>query len=215
MIKFLIKILDFVYRKKCYICGNSDSGEVMCSECYAKINPLALLPNRIIDGVKIYSACRYENEIKKLIRGVKYHNQKELAKYQAKFMYSYFVKIVGENFQCAVVPVPMHKSRQRKRKYNHMELVGEELCNLSGWELKTNLIERIKDTQPQYNLHTKEREENLKGAFKVNIENYNGEYILLIDDIVTTGSTMAEMIKTLKSAGIDKIAGLTTAVARL
>ena len=187
----------------------------MCDDCYNKINPLALVCNRIIDGVKIYSACRYENEMKKLIRGVKYHNKKELAKYQAKFMYSYFVKVVGENFRCAVVPVPMHKNRQRKRKYNHMELVGEELCALSGWELKTNLIERIKDTKPQYKLHTEERGKNLKGAFKVNVENYNDEYILLIDDIVTTGSTMAEIIKTLKSAGIDKIACLTTAVARL
>ena len=213
MIKFLIKILDFVYKKKCYFCGNSESGKSMCDNGYDKINPTTLTPNRIINGVKIYSACLYKNEMQRLIRGVKYHDKKELAQYQAKFMYSYFIKIVGQSFKCAVVPVPMHKNRQKKRKYNHMELVGAELCKLSGWELKTDLLYRIKDTKPQYKLHTKEREENLLDAFKVTPENYNGEYILLIDDIITTGSTMAEIIKTLKKAKITKIAGLTTAAA--
>ena len=209
MFNFLIKILDFIYRKKCYICGKSSENSILCSKCYDKINFLTFSACRIISGIKIYSACYYEKEMQKIIRGVKYHNQRELAKFQARIMYDYFSKTTEKDLTFAVVPVPLHKNRQKQRRYNHMELVGQELCLLTGWELKTDLIERIKDTKPQYKLSFKDREQNLKDAFKIYKENYNNENILLIDDILTTGSTFGEIINSLKAAGISKITGFT------
>lgn len=210
MFNFLIKILDFVYKKKCYFCGSSYHNTLMCDKCYEKIEELPLNPVLNISGVKVYSCCHYVKEMQKLIRGVKYHNQKELAKFQAKFMYEYFIKIIGENTKFTIIPVPLHKKRFKQRKYNHMELVANELALLSGWEIKTNLIERIKDTKPQYKLKRKEREENLANAFKVNHQYYNDENLLIIDDILTTGSTLSEMIKEFKLHNIFKITGLTT-----
>lgn len=210
MFNFLIKILDFVYKKKCYFCRSSYYNTLMCEKCYDKIEELSPFPILTILNVKVYSCCHYVKEMQRLIRGVKYHNQKDLAYFQAKFMFDYFSKIVEPTTKFTIIPVPLHHKRQKQRKFNHMELVANELAKLSGWEIKTNLIERIKETKPQYKLKKKEREENLANAFKVYPQNYNGENLLIIDDILTTGSTLSEMIKEFQSKGITKLTGLTT-----
>jgi predicted amidophosphoribosyltransferase len=86
-----------------------------------------------------------------------------------------------------------------------MSLVAQEFSILTGYEFKKDLIYRIKDTKPQYKLSLKEREKNLKNAFHAEKKNYNKEKILLIDDILTTGSTIKEMVKTLKNSGISDV----------
>ena len=106
MFNFLIKILDFVYKKKCYFCGSSYYNTLMCDRCYDKIEELSLGTILNISGVKIYSCCHYVKEMQKLIRGVKYHNQKELAHFQAKFMYENFKKIMPQGAQYTIIPVP-------------------------------------------------------------------------------------------------------------
>lgn len=210
MFNFLIKILDFVYKKKCYFCGSSHENALMCQRCYDKIAPFAPGVIQKILGVNIYVCCFYEKEMQRLIRGIKYHGKKELAKYQARFMYEYFRKINTLNVKYLIVPVPLHKKRYKQRKYNHMEEVAKELAILTGWDVCTDLIVRIKETKPQYKLKTKQRQENLHNAFKVFDKNYNGENILIIDDILTTGSTLSEIIKTFHNVGIVKLTGLIT-----
>jgi len=210
MLKYLIKILDFVYKKKCYFCRSSYENMIMCHNCYDAIEELSPYPILTINGVKVYSCCHYVKEMQKLIRGVKYHNQKDLAYYQAKFMYEYFIKIAGENAKYTIVPVPLHKKRYKQRKYNHMELVANELSKLTGWKVNVKLIERIKETKPQYKLKKPEREANLKNAFKVYTDNYEFDNLLIIDDILTTGSTLREMIITFQQSGITKLTCLTT-----
>lgn len=191
---FFIGLLDWIYKKKCYFCKHSDECVRMCSKCYESLEHLRPEVNRIVQSKNIYCAGVYDKNLQKLIRGLKYHNQRELAKYLAKFMYEYWLLIDGKsNFQ--VVPVPIYKTREKKRKYNHMNLVAEEFCNLSGCTLNIDLIKRIKNTKPQYNLKKHERENNLKNAFEVDESNLLPMKILIIDDICTTGSTFEEMIK--------------------
>ena len=162
--------------------------------------------NRIINGVDIFCAGIYTKELQKLIRGLKYHKQKDLAFYQAQFMYDYFKSLdVLENKEFEIVAVPLHLNRIKKRKYNHMELVCEEFSKLSGFECNFNLIKRIKDTKPQYRLSRTERLQNLDNAFEVDKNAYLGKIVLIMDDICTTGSTFEEMIKTLQEAGINDI----------
>ena len=197
-------LLDLIYRKKCYLCGKSKDSVKMCQSCYDELNFADIKANRIIDGVNIFTCGMYEKNLQKLIRGLKYHKQKELAFYLAKFMYEYFSKLeLQGNFQ--VVPVPLHKNRIKKRKYNHMELVAEEFCRLSGFTPNYELITRIKDTRPQYKLSRKERMQNLANAFEVDKTKYLSLPVLLIDDICTTGSTFEEMISALKKEGINEI----------
>ena len=162
--------------------------------------------NRIIEGVNIYIAGYYSKELQKIIRGLKYHKQRELAYYLAKFMYEYFLEVNNSNnTEFCLVPVPLHKNRIKKRKYNHMDLVCEEFSKLSGFETNFGLIKRIKDTKPQYKLSRKERLINLDGAFEIDSSQIPDKPVLILDDICTTGSTFEEMIKALRSAGVSNI----------
>jgi len=209
---FLISLLDWIYKKKCYFCGSSKDSLKMCPDCFEEMDYLPVEINRQVSGVDVYCTGVYESNLQKLIRGVKYHNQRDLAYFQAKFMYDYWQKaqneVVANNFQ--VVPVPMFKDRESQRKYNHMVLVGEEFCKLSGYELNLGLVERIKDTKQQYRLNKVQRMENLANAFKINKKNISGGKILLIDDICTTGSTFENIIVELKKSEIDDITCLAT-----
>ena len=206
MKKFLDSLLDLIYRKKCYFCGKSKYSLKMCPDCYEKLNFCDISANRIINGVDIYCAGVYTKELQKLIRGLKYHNQKDLAYYQAKFMYDYFSKIdIFKDKDFELIAVPLHKKRIKKRKYNHMELVCEEFSKLSGYSCNFNLIKRIKDTKPQYRLSRQDRLKNLESAFSVDLNEISGKSLLILDDICTTGSTFEEMIKTLKTNNINNI----------
>lgn len=204
MKKFLESLLDLIYRKKCYFCGKSKNSLKMCPECFEELCFSDINANRVIDGVNVYVCGMYEKNLQKLIRGLKYHQQRELAFYLAKFMYEYFKKL-GIEGKYQVVPVPLHKNRIKKRKYNHMELVAEEFCRLSGFTPNFELIKRIKDTRPQYKLSRKERMKNLEQAFEADKTKSLSIPVLLIDDICTTGSTFEEMIKELKKEGIADI----------
>ena len=176
----------------------------MCPKCYEELQFTDLRPNRIIEGLNIYSCGVYEKVLQKLIRGLKYHKQKELAFYLAKFMYEYWTQLeISGDFQ--VVPTPLHKNRMRKRKYNHMELVAVEFFKLSGYTLNTELIKRVKDTKPQYRLSRKERLQNLSQAFEVDSSKNLNKPVLILDDICTTGATFEEMINALKEQGIKNI----------
>ena len=204
MLEKLSNLLDWIYKKKCYFCRSSKEAVKMCSKCYDEMDFLPVQLNRIIEGKKVYCAGIYSKNLQKLIRGLKYHNQKDLAYYLAKFMAEYFSKITDKT-DFEIIPVPIYPKREKKRKYNHMTLVGEEFARLTNNTLNTNLIKRIKDTKPQYKLKRHERMQNLNEAFEVDKTNYNGKTLLLIDDICTTGSTFEEMIKEFSKHGITDI----------
>ena len=201
---FLLSLLDWVYKKKCYFCKSSKDNSRMCTKCYDTLDFQPVRINRIISGKKVYCAGVYAKNLQKLIRGLKYHRQRELAYFQAKFMYEYWQKITtSKDFQ--VVPVPIFEKRKRKRRYNHMELTAIEFCRLGGYNYNPDLIMRINDTRPQYKLTKAQRAENLSNAFKVDKTKLQSGTVLLLDDICTTGSTFEEMIKELKQYGIENI----------
>ncbi len=204
MKEFLLSLLDWIYKKKCYFCRRSQESAKMCSKCYAEMEFLDIEPQRILAGKKVFCAGIYSKNLQKLIRGLKYHNQRELAFFLAKFIFEYWSQITTEN-DFEVVPVPIFRRREKKRKYNHMNLVAEEFCKLSGNTLNKNLVKRIKDTKPQYNLKRSERIKNLQGAFQVITENYMGKTIIILDDICTTGTTFEEMIREFEKNKITNI----------
>lgn len=212
MKNFILKLLDLIYKKHCYFCKNSSENQRMCDNCYKNIKFLDLNTKKIIENSKVYCATFYNDNIKKMVRAVKYHNEKDLIYFQAKLMHDYWKKLCINEQDFVVIPVPMHKKREKKRKYNHMNLVAKEFAEMMGYEINTNLVKRIKDTKPQYKLSLKEREENLKQAFELsnNYETFKNKKILILDDILTTGSTLQEMIKTFHKKGIYDITCFTT-----
>lgn len=205
MKNFLINLLDWIYKKKCYFCKESKESVKMCTKCYEGLEFLPVEVNRRVSKVNIYCAGVYSKNLQKLIRGLKYHGQKDLAYYQAKFMWQYWQRLNIEG-DFLIIPVPIFPKRKRKRKYNHMELVAVEFAKLSGYDYCFDLIKRIKDTKPQYNLNKSQRMLNLSNAFEVDRDKYqNNLKLLLVDDICTTGSTFEEMIKAFNNVGIYDI----------
>lgn len=177
----------------------------MCSDCFEEMEYLPVDKSREVLGSKVFCAGLYEANLQKLIRGVKYHNQRDLAYFQAKFMHEYWKQILNKNEFYQVVPIPLFKTREKARKYNHMALVAEEFCKLTGYEINLGLVERVKDTKPQYKLSKFQRMENLSGAFRINKDKLSKGDVLLFDDICTTGSTFENIIVELNKSGINEV----------
>ena len=213
MFKFLSQLLDLIYKKRCYFCKSTKENSKFCSQCYAKIKFLPYTSLEVINKTKVYSATIYKDIVQKMIRGLKYHKQRELALYQAKIMYQYWcnLEISKQNF--VIVPVPISNKRLKERHYNHMSLVANEFAKLTGYEINENLIIRVKDTKPQYKLSKAQRAKNLKGAFEAIKENFAEEKeknFLIFDDILTTGSTISEITKIFQKNGAKHLTAFTT-----
>lgn len=212
MIKFLEKLLNLIYIQPCYFCKSSKEDKLLCSKCYDKIRFLPAGVVRTIRNCDIYAATIYDGIIKTLIKDLKYYKKKKLAVVQAQIMYEYWQQLdIKEEF--IILPVPIHTSRLKERKYNHMDLVAEKFGELTNFEVNKNLLLRIKDTQKQFKLNKKERIQNIKNAFDINkkMELSKDINILIIDDITSTGITLEEIIKILKSNGYKNIQALTLA----
>lgn len=102
-----------------------------------------------------------------------------------------------------LVPVPLHKSNQRKRGYNQARALGEGLVKTLGWEIcDEHFINRTRKTRTQTGLTTGQRAENLKQAFQImNPRQLSGHYPVIVDDVFTTGATTFELASTLCSDG--------------
>ena len=160
MINFFKQLLDFLYEKRCYLCKKPDKEHWVCEKCFDKLLDEELnrdMNINVRNGVPFYYSGFYTNNLQKLIRGIKYHRHKELASDIARFMFDYWSGFENNSSDYVIVPVPLHPKRHKKRGYNHMELVGEELAKLTGYALNFELISRIKDTKPQYGLKYYER----------------------------------------------------------
>ncbi len=212
MINFLKKLPDWIYKKKCYICGSSKENSKICSCCLKKINYLPYKEINCISKTKIYSCSFYEKTIQKMIRGIKYHNQKELSFYLAKILYKYWINLSLKNDSYVVIAVPLFEERLKKRKYNHMELIARDFCELTNFEYDFNSLKRIKNTKPQYDLTKKQREKNLKDAFCFTFDGLKNKNILLIDDISTTGATLKEIIKEIQKNCNNNITALVLSI---
>jgi len=99
----------------------------------------------------------------------------------------------------------------RHRGYNQAELMSKELSKVTGTPVNAALLSRVKNTAPQVSLETdKDRRENIRGAFACNGD-ARGLRVLLVDDVVTTGSTMSSAAGALKKAGAASVWGLALA----
>jgi ComF family protein len=108
-----------------------------------------------------------------------------------------------------MIPVPLHSSKRRRRRFNQAEIIARAALKQSampGTELATNLLVRQRATVSQIGLTRPQRIENIRGAFRIDYpERIAGRRILLIDDVLTTGTTASECARVLRKAGADKV----------
>jgi len=113
-----------------------------------------------------------------------------------------------------LVTLPMHPKKRRERGFDQAAIMAKALAAATGNKL-SNILERTKDTPPQSGLHPSQRIENVSGAFRINPKTANlaGQKFIIVDDIYTTGASLNECARVLKSAGAQEIYAMTLAIA--
>lgn len=161
------------------------------------------------------SATSYRNDaVQKLIWRFKYEKLQSAAAPLAELLARYLNSLDFNFADFIVVPTPLHHERLEERGFNQAELLADAVAKTLGIPLVSNALLRVKSTPAQAKMRDrKERAENLFGAFAIAPHNttLRGKNIVLVDDVFTTGATIGEAVKTLKSAGARKIIALTVA----
>ena len=186
----------------------------ICAECRA--NRYHVAPP--FDGLR--SLYVFEGAARRAVHRLKYENKTALAKPLAALMSDYLgessTRFVEREALTHIVAVPLHARRQRSRGYNQSELLARELSVLIGVS-SAQLLLRTRDTTPQVELSIRDRAINVRDAFALNSNTIvtntivKGATILLIDDVHTTGATLRECARVLKTGGATKVYGLTLA----
>ena len=229
LIPFVLECL-FPSKIECIVCGdelNSERAHDMCDDCFNSL-PVIQKPCKKC-GVSVLSdanyclACKeekfsfskavasfdYDGVILQLVHKFKYGGAKYLAKPLASFMAETF-KASGFDVDC-IVPVPVTPKRGKERGYNQAALLAREVSDVAQIEY-LDILKRTKDTPTQAKLSRAERKQNLKGAFEVeDKEIIKGKKILVVDDVMTTGSTCEEIAKVLIKAKAKEVFVLTLA----
>ncbi|MCF6288720.1 MAG: ComF family protein [Proteobacteria bacterium] len=149
---------------------------------------------------RTYYACTYQAPVDKWIMSLKFGSNILISKLFAELLSNDLNKIAKD---FVLMPVPLHKSRLRKRGFNQAYEIAKELARYCHRELDTSLI-RIKNTQMQAQLKFKERITNVRDAFEVR-QPLSVKKVILVDDVMTTGNTLKECAKTLKKAGVEDV----------
>jgi len=110
-----------------------------------------------------------------------------------------------------LVPVPLHTSRLRERGYNQATLLAGEIGAVTGLPVASETLLRVRSTRPQVGLTAPERRKNVEGAFQCSASSLKGGSFLLLDDVCTTGATLEACSIALRSAGAERVWGLTLA----
>lgn len=142
----------------------------------------------------------------------KYRGRAEYAAYYADEAYKLHGKRIMELHADAIVPVPIHKARLRKRGYNQAFELARELSHLTGVPVYEGLIKRVKSTKALKTLDVRERQNNLKKAFLIIQNDVKLNTIIVVDDIYTTGATIDAVARACKEAGVEHVYSLTVAV---
>ena len=151
----------------------------------------------------------FEGPLRQAIHHLKYSGRSSLAEPLGNFMSAYWR--AGPLPADLIIPVPLHAARWRERGYNQSMLLARQLSRASGLPLVEEALTRIRATAPQITLNAAEREANVSGAFEARADLVHGRRVLLVDDVCTTGATLAAGSHALKQAGATTVWGLTLA----
>lgn len=189
-------VLHTVREPVCMKCGKelTDGGQEYCFDCARKRH----LYDR---GISLY---RY-GSVRQTIYRFKYAGRREYAAYLGGEMARYMGRQILAWRPDALVPVPLHPKRLKSRGYNQALLLAKELGRQLGIPVPENWLVRVRNTRPQKLLDGKQRQNNLKNAFKIGQNDVKLNVIVVIDDIYTTGSTMDEIAAVCRQNGVRKV----------
>lgn len=225
--QILKDILDFAFPRNCMLCGRLliDSEKIICTFCNYGIprtnfhkdpeNPVAAL---FWGRIKVEHATSFfyfhkGGAYQKLIHGLKYQGRGDIGIITGIMFGSELKGTVFEQPEF-IIPVPLHRRKKRKRGYNQSEMIASGVGKALDKPVYTDILERNEFTVTQTRKSRYDRYANVSGSFLVRApERCAGKHILLIDDVVTTGSTLEACTEILLENGADKVSVATLAVA--
>jgi len=209
------QLLDLIYKRKCVGCGCSINDGVLCKNCLKDVQNLPYFSQTIINGYPVYSVFYYEKGMKSLVHRLKFHHHKICAYYAANYIFNYIKEIKDIDFNNAVlIPVKTHKKNYYKRGYDNVLEIGKELSKMSKMPLYDNVLSKIKYTIPQYKISAKDRKKNVLDSFKLDKNFKTDKLIIVLDDVVTTGSTLDVITSLFKENGFCNLVCLTLCKAK-
>ena len=149
---------------------------------------------------------RYSDSLKNSLKRFKFGNRPSFYRAFGKLLAMKVQNTIQIDKIDLIIPVPLHRSKKKERGYNQAELIAECAAKLLGLPLAAKILIKPSESKSQSVLSRNDRLLNVEGLFKVvNREAVHRKNILLIDDIVTTGSTINQCSKALKQAGASRI----------
>ena len=233
---FLNSLIDFIFPPLCHICRVfiPDAGALhICPACRDEIkivvSPICLICGIPFTGIGDDHACGkclgdqpafdvaraaliHEGASRNLIHAFKYNNKTHLRRPLALLTIELLKDFIKDEKPELILPVPLHIDRLRKRGFNQAVLLGELLSREWGIPMERRALLRLRRTEPQVTLSAAERLNNVKNAFGLSgTVALSGKRILLLDDVITTGSTVDECARIVKKAGASRVSVVTVA----
>jgi ComF family protein len=225
--EILDRLLGILYPRRCPICHGivEGKGNKICPGCKKEVVPIGepvckkcgkpihhpeqeycqdcqTRQHRYTRGI---AALPYVGKVKESIYQMKFHNKREYFDFYGPYM----ADVLGEKIKSwdiqVIVPVPLHPSKLRRRGFNQAEILAMWLGEILKIPVRTDLVRRVRATRPQKELLYRERQNNLKGAFKISQYDVKLKKILLVDDIYTTGSTIDEITAVFLEQGAEDV----------
>ena len=221
--------LSLFFPRLCIGCGGHlvRGEKVLCTECLLSMartdfhlrrdNALeqAFWGRCMIERAAAFSVYNRGSRIRKLVHALKYRGRKEIGKMLGELYGATLAENGFMNGIDIIVPVPLHPARQKKRGYNQSEYIAAGLSEATRVTAKNNIIRRVEQTDSQTRRGRYERWENVKGLFFVpDPQEITGRHILVVDDVITTGSTMEACVNALHEAGDVKVSIVALAAAQ-
>ena len=221
-------LLDLIYPNLCFICGETllKSESHICLSCLNNIprtNYHLLTDNpvekRFWGKAPIFRGTSFfffqkGSPFQKLLHELKYKGNKEIGEILGRYAAA---ELLNSPDFCSIdiiIPIPLHPKRFAQRGYNQSEWIGKGLSAVLDKPQNTNTLRRVKQTTTQTKKSVFERFENTEGIFELSgAKELEGKHLLLIDDVLTTGSTLNAAINTLLNIPNVKISIFTLAIA--
>lgn len=222
----LAPVKDLLFISDCFHCGLPlrDGEERICTACWDTLTPvrpgdhtLAVLQHRFSESGTIAAVdalCYFEKGklLQDLAHGLKYQEM-------TSFGYALGRRLgdlVKHRPVDLIVPVPLNKRKERERGYNQSDWIAKGIADVTGVPLRTDIVLRHRYTVTQTHLNAQERKANIAEAFGIpRPAAVSGRSLLIVDDIITTGSTIQEVAAVLSHAGASTIYVAAAGLARL
>lgn len=207
-------LLAFLLPQRCPGCGAAaDATLVLCDRCRARLQPLAgalcarcLLEDRPPDGCvrhphdQVHAAWLYDELVASVLHPFKFGDRPGLAPVLAHGLAARLATLRRPGL--LVTAVPLHRARRRERGYDQAAMLAECVAERLAVPFVPGVLERARATRAQSTLGPEARRRNLAGAFRLaHPASLKGRDILIVDDVLTTGATLHEAMRTLRAAG--------------